>query len=59
MKPDDELCLCFHVSKRKVQNYIRVMHPRRASELSESEIQRVAQAKKEWRSLRHGRQFET
>jgi hypothetical protein len=29
-----------------------------ASALTEPEIQRVAQAKKEWRSLRHGRQFE-
>lgn len=24
MKPDDELCLCFHVSWRKVINYVRV-----------------------------------
>ncbi|MEQ1826032.1 MAG: (2Fe-2S)-binding protein [Pirellula sp.] len=24
MKPDDELCLCFHVSWRKVINYIRI-----------------------------------
>jgi bacterioferritin-associated ferredoxin len=24
MQPDDELCLCFHVSWRKVINYIRV-----------------------------------
>lgn len=35
MKPDDELCLCFHVTKRKVQNYIRLEKPRRASELSQ------------------------
>ena len=24
MELDDELCLCFHVTKRKVINYIRV-----------------------------------
>jgi len=35
MKPDDELCLCFHVTLRKVQNYCRVERPRRASQLSE------------------------
>jgi NAD(P)H-nitrite reductase large subunit len=31
---DDELCLCFHVSKRKVQNYLRIERPRRVAELS-------------------------
>ncbi len=35
MKPDDELCLCFHVSWRKVINYIRVHRVRRASQLSD------------------------
>ena len=35
MKPDDELCLCFHVSKRKVVNFLRVEQPRRAAQLSE------------------------
>ena len=35
MKDDDELCLCFHVTKRKVQNYIRIEKPRRASQLSQ------------------------
>lgn len=35
MKPDDLLCYCFHVSKRKVLNYLRVHKPRRASQLSE------------------------
>ncbi len=35
MKPDDELCLCFHVTKRKVTNWIRVTKPRRAGQLSE------------------------
>ena len=35
MDLDDELCLCFHVTKRKVVNFIRVEHPRRAGQLSE------------------------
>ena len=35
MKLDDELCLCFHVSKRKVVNYIRIEAPQVASQLSE------------------------
>ena len=35
MEPDDELCLCFHVSKRKVLNFLRVHQPRVASQLSE------------------------
>ncbi|HWL09733.1 MAG TPA: (2Fe-2S)-binding protein [Planctomicrobium sp.] len=35
MKPDELLCYCFHVSKRKVLNYLRVHRPRRASQLSE------------------------
>ena len=35
MKPDDHVCLCFHVTKRKVVNFIRVEKPRRASQLSE------------------------
>ena len=35
MQPDDELCLCFHVSKRKVQNFLRVNKPKRASQMSE------------------------
>jgi bacterioferritin-associated ferredoxin len=34
MDLDDELCLCFHVTKRKVINYLRVEKPRRAGELS-------------------------
>ena len=32
---DDELCLCFHVSRRKVVQYIRVNRPKVASQLSE------------------------
>jgi NAD(P)H-nitrite reductase large subunit len=35
MQPDDELCLCFHVTKRKVQNFLRVEKPRRVGQLSE------------------------
>ena len=35
MKPDDELCLCFHVTLRKVRNFCRVERPQRASQLSE------------------------
>jgi bacterioferritin-associated ferredoxin len=32
---DDQLCLCFHVTKRKVVNFIRIEKPRRAGQLSE------------------------
>ena len=35
MELDDELCLCFHVTKRKVINYLRVERPQRESQLSE------------------------
>lgn len=35
MTDDDELCMCFHVTQRKVIQYIRVRKPRRASELSQ------------------------
>lgn len=35
MELDDELCLCFHVTKRKIINYLRVHRPRVASQLSE------------------------
>lgn len=35
MNLDDELCLCFHVTCRKVVNFIRVERPRRAGQLSE------------------------
>lgn len=35
MELDDELCLCFHVSKRKVVNYIRLHGLKRASQLSD------------------------
>lgn len=35
MQPDDELCLCFHVTKRKVANFLRLEKPRRVSQLAE------------------------
>ena len=35
MELDDELCLCFHVTKRKVVNFLRVEQPQRESQLSE------------------------
>jgi NAD(P)H-nitrite reductase large subunit len=35
MRPDDELCLCFHVTRRKVEQYLRTQRPAVASQLSE------------------------
>ena len=35
MELDDEVCLCFHVTKRKLLNFIRVEKPRRAGQLSD------------------------
>jgi NAD(P)H-nitrite reductase large subunit len=35
MQLDDELCLCFHVTKRKVINFLRVERPQRASQMSQ------------------------
>ncbi len=35
MELDDQVCLCFHVSKRKVLNYIRIHHPRVPSQLAD------------------------
>jgi NAD(P)H-nitrite reductase large subunit len=35
MDLDDELCLCFHVTKRKALNFLQVEKPRRASQMSE------------------------
>jgi bacterioferritin-associated ferredoxin len=32
---DDELCLCFHVTKRKVINFLRIAKLKRPSQLSE------------------------
>ncbi|MCA9187680.1 MAG: (2Fe-2S)-binding protein [Pirellulaceae bacterium] len=35
MEPDEDLCLCFHVSRRKVTNFLKVHRPKRLSQLSE------------------------
>lgn len=35
MELDDELCLCFHVTKRKVINYLRVEKPQRPGQLAD------------------------
>lgn len=35
MQLDDTVCFCFHVTKRKILNYLRIHEPRRASQLSE------------------------
>lgn len=35
MELDDELCLCFHVTKRKVVNFLRIERPRRVGQMSE------------------------
>lgn len=35
MKPDEKLCYCFHVSQRKVVNFIRIHQPRVPSQISE------------------------
>jgi len=35
MELDDDLCLCFHVTKRKVVKFIQIEKPRRVAQLSE------------------------
>ena len=35
MNLDDKICYCFHVSKRKIVNFIRITRPQRASQISE------------------------
>jgi bacterioferritin-associated ferredoxin len=35
MEPNDELCLCFHVTRRKVENFIRLERPQRVGQLAE------------------------
>lgn len=35
MEPDDHVCLCHHVSQRKLVSFIRREQPRVASQLSE------------------------
>lgn len=35
MELDDDLCLCFHITRRKVVNFLRVEKPQAVSQLSE------------------------
>lgn len=35
MELDDTLCYCFHITRRKVVNFVRVHRPRRASQIAE------------------------
>jgi NAD(P)H-nitrite reductase large subunit len=35
MNLDDELCYCFHVTRRKLENYVRREQPRVPSQLSQ------------------------
>lgn len=35
MELDDDICVCFHVSKRKVVNFLRVEQPQRVGQLAE------------------------
>lgn len=35
MELDDEVCLCFHVTKRKLVNYLRIERPKRVAQLSD------------------------
>ena len=35
MDLDCEICLCFHVTRRKVRNFIRIEKPKRPGQLSE------------------------
>jgi len=35
MNLDDKICYCFHVSRRKLVNYVRLHQPRVPSQLSE------------------------
>ncbi len=35
MDPDDEVCLCFHVSLRKITNFVRRTEPTVPSQISE------------------------
>ncbi len=35
MELDDEVCLCFHVTKRKILNFLRVNRPKRPGQLSD------------------------
>jgi bacterioferritin-associated ferredoxin len=33
--PDQEICLCFHVTRRKIENFLRIEKPRKAGQLAE------------------------
>ena len=35
MDPDDKVCLCFHVTRRKLTNFVRLHCPKVPSQLSE------------------------
>ena len=35
MELDDELCLCFHITQRKVVNFVRIHQPKVPSQISE------------------------
>ncbi|MEX0777701.1 MAG: (2Fe-2S)-binding protein [Phycisphaeraceae bacterium] len=35
MHPDDHICLCFHVSQRKIVNYCKRERPEHASQISD------------------------
>jgi len=35
VKSDDEVCLCFHVSLRKIRTFLRRERPKAASQISE------------------------
>ncbi len=35
MELDDKICYCFHITKRKIVNFIRIHKPRVASQVSE------------------------
>jgi bacterioferritin-associated ferredoxin len=35
LKPDDEICYCFHVKRRKLVNFARRHQPKVASQMSE------------------------
>ena len=34
MSPDDEICLCFHVTRRKLEKFVRLERPQRVSQMS-------------------------
>lgn len=35
MDLDEDVCLCFHVTRRKLENFLRVEQPIRASQMSD------------------------